>query len=55
MRVQWLVDLPNPHQLDGEWVEVAAFDKRKDAINFVVDSIGLPRKAAKYFILRVEM
>lgn len=55
MRVQWCVDLPNPNQLDGEWVELEVFDRRKDAVNFIVKKIGLPRKAAKYFIARVEI
>lgn len=54
MRVQWSVDLPNPHQIDGEWVELRVFDRRKDAVAFIVEEIGLPRKAAKYFISRIE-
>lgn len=54
-RVQWIVDLPNPHNLDDGWVEVVICDRRRDAVNFVVQHIGLPAKAAKYFVSRVEM
>ncbi len=55
MHVQWCVDFPNPREIDGEWVEVAVFERRKDAVSFIVDKVGLPRKAAKFFISRVEM
>jgi hypothetical protein len=53
--VQWTVELPNPYQLEDGWIELAIFDRRKDAVNFVIEEIGLPRKAAKYFISRIEM
>ncbi len=52
MRVQWIVDLPNPLHLDDAWLEVAVFDRRKDAVDFIVNKVGLPKKAAKYFISR---
>lgn len=55
MRIQWCVDLPDPNYPHTTWVEAGVFDRRKDAVDFVVNAYGLPRKAARYFISRVEM
>ena len=51
---QWNVDVPDPRDLTGVWVCVGSFDTRKEALDFVVEKIGIARKHASVFITKIE-
>lgn len=37
---EFAVDLPNPQDIDGEWVNVEYFDTRQEAIDFCKEHFG---------------
>lgn len=53
--VQWIVDLPDPYNTNAAWIEMGNFDRRKDAVDFVVNKIGIPRRFATCLISRIEI
>lgn len=50
----WYVDVPNGAEVvektDNSWVHLATFDRRKDAVQYVVDHVGVAKSEAKVFI-----
>jgi hypothetical protein len=50
-RVYW-VDLPNPDVTgdDDSFKNVATFDKRKDAFEYLREHYGMPTRVASFFI-----
>lgn len=36
----WIVDLPNPHDLEGAWILQEVFRRKRDAVRFVHQNYG---------------
>jgi hypothetical protein len=52
-KIMWAVDFPNPNNLDDSWINIDFFDTRKEAIQWVVEKAGIPKKHASLFVSKV--
>ena len=53
-KIQWAVDFPDTNDLKGAWINITYFDTRKQAVMFVVNSIGCTKTQAALFISKIE-
>jgi hypothetical protein len=52
-QTMWAVDLPNPYNISGPWINIDYFANRKTAIKYVCDNMGLNKNKASVFVSKV--
>lgn len=50
---KFIVDLPNPHDLEAEWIEVASFDSFEEALAFTRKHFGSDDQGCIGLITRI--
>jgi GH43 family beta-xylosidase len=50
---KFMVDIPDPHDLTGEWVEVGVFDTREEAVAWARETFAADEKGRIYLVSTV--
>ena len=50
---KYAVDVPNSNDFNDSWINVDYFETRKEAIKYVVEQMGIPKKHASLFVSKM--